>query len=84
MATRVRVELDKAGIKEYLKSQTVADAIQQVMDPIIEAAGEGHRSQVYVGRDRVRGQIWTGTYAAKKAEANDRNLTRSLDAGRIS
>lgn len=84
MASSVRIVIDKKGVGEYLKSQTVADAIQQVMDPIVAAAGPGHASRVYLGKDRVRGQIWTGTYAAKKAEADDRNLTRSIDAGRIS
>lgn len=80
--TEVRIELDQDGIKAFLRSAEVAADIQRRCDAIAAAAGEGMQAEVYQGRDRVRGRVWTGTYAAKRAEANDRALTRALDAGR--
>jgi hypothetical protein len=89
MATSVRIDLDKAGIGEFLKGPEVQGIIQAAVDRVAEQADANaglpagsHRTTVYQGRDRVRGQVWTGTYAARKAEADDRTLLRALDAAR--
>lgn len=78
----VRIELNDAGIKALLRSAEVGDEIKRRADNIARAAGPGMHSETYQGRDRVRARVWTGTYAARKAEAEDRALTRALDAGR--
>jgi hypothetical protein len=46
------------------------------------AAGLGFESDSDVGQNRARAAVWTGTIEAMVAEATDRALTRSIDAGR--
>lgn len=79
---RVRIELDQEGIKALLRSAEVGADIDRRAQAIAAAAGPGMRSRTYQGRDRVRGQVWTGTPEAQRAEAENRDLTRALDAGR--
>lgn len=82
MAVIIRIELDSPGIDRFLKSDQVQADIARRAGAIARAAGPGMHARTYRGRDRVVGQVWTGTIAARLAEAQDRSLTRSLDAGR--
>lgn len=82
--TSVRIVLDQDGVKAILAGACgVGEAITDITASIAAAAGDGMHQLVYHGRNgRIRGQVWTGTYEARKAEAVDRALTRALDAGR--
>lgn len=82
MATQVRIVLNKAGGAELLKGPEITALIEAKCAAIAAAAGEGMKSGVYQGRDRIRGNVWTSTPEAKKAEATDRVLTKAVDAGR--
>jgi hypothetical protein len=84
----IRIELDHAGLEQVLCSSGVRDEVDRIVKQIAKAAGEGMKSSTYIGKPdkhggkRAKGQVWTGTYAARKAEAEDRALLRALDAGR--
>lgn len=82
MAVNIRIELDSPGIDRFLKSDEVQADIARRAAAIARAAGPGMHSTTYRGRDRVVGQVWTGTIGARLAEAENRDLTRALDAGR--
>jgi hypothetical protein len=47
------------------------------------AAGAGHDLETFVGMNRARVTVRTDTFAAKLAEARDRNLSRAIDAARL-
>lgn len=79
---KVRIELDQNGIKALLRSPEIAADLERRARNVARTAGDGMHSAVVQGRDRVRAQVWTGTYAAKRAEAEDRALTRAIDAAR--
>lgn len=89
MAVQVRIELNSAGIRQFLSTdpgikddlQARADAVQQSADSKL-SSGEGHEASVYVGRDRQRATIRTATFEARQAEAENHTLTSSLDAAR--
>lgn len=80
--SQVKIKLDDRGMKTIKRLPEIAADIEKRTRKVAAAAGPGMRSKVSQGRDRVRGTVWTGTYAAKKAEAEDRALTRALDAAR--
>lgn len=80
-----RLELNSPEIEKLLRSPEVAREIKRRTENIAQAAGGssgGMRSRTYQGTDRVRGQVWTGTAQAQRAEAENRALTRAIDAGR--
>ena len=80
----VRVKLNSAGIREVLKSDEVRADILRRAEAIKAAAGGGddYEAGAEIVGNRVMGWVVTATPEAKQAEAEDRTLTRALDAGR--
>jgi hypothetical protein len=79
---KVRLVLDSKAIEKILSSPEMARELKRRGDAVARAAGSGMRSNVVQTGDRKRVNVWTGTAAAKKAEAENRALTRALDAAR--
>lgn len=77
-----RFEPNYEDIGKMLRSPEVQRELARRADAIAKAAGPGMRANVYQGQDRARARVWTGTVEARKAEAEDRALTRAIDAGR--
>lgn len=78
----IRVQLNKAGVRALLVSQDVADDLTKRGDRIAAAAGEGFEVTTTKNRDRVVVFVRSTTFEAMRAEAEDRALTRAIDAGR--
>ena len=77
-----RFEPRRGAITELLKSPEVQADLARRAGAIAAAAGEGHRVETEVGANRARAAVITDTHEARRREARDRNLTRSIDAGR--
>lgn len=80
----VRIVVNRAGVREILRSQRVADELARRARRIAARAGgeADYRVDVEVGRNRARAAVITETPQAREAEAHHRTLTRALDAGR--
>jgi len=78
------VKVNSAGARELLQSAAVQAEIQRRTDAIRDAAGgePDFVSHVSVVGDRVMGRVVTATVEGMKAEAENRALTRAIDAGR--
>lgn len=82
MAANIIVELNRAGVRDLLRSEEVRAELERRARAIASAAGEGFEVETFKGRNRYRVQVRTATELARRAEATDRTLTRALDAGR--
>lgn len=83
MATKsVRIETNKAGIIALLQSAEVQNDLAARAGRIASAAGEGFEATSTSNRDRAVAFVSTTDYDSRKAEAEDRALTRAIDAGR--
>lgn len=83
MTTRMRIVHHPEAVAKILRSPGVTAEVAKRIARVMAAVGgeaAGFRSQVYQGRDRVRGMVWTATHEAREAEATDRTLTRSVGA----
>jgi hypothetical protein len=80
----VRVVLNSRGIVDVLQSEEVQRDLRRRAEAIANAAGGApdFEAAVEVVGDRAMGRVWTATTEGKRAEAEDRALTRALDAGR--
>lgn len=81
----VRIQLNRPGIIEFLKSQPVHDDLERRARAIADAAGgeaEGFLAEDSVAPDRAALQVITTTHEARAREARDRALTSAIDAGR--
>lgn len=79
---RVRIELNGAGIRALLKSAEVQGDLERRARAIAAAAGPGHDVDSRVGATRARASVRTGSAEARRREAQERALTRAIDAGR--
>lgn len=90
MAQQIRIEINQAGVRALLQSQEVQADLQRRANAIAQAAGgeeAGFEASVVVREGssklgRAMGFVTTTTAAARRAEAEDRTLTRAIDAGR--
>lgn len=79
---KAKVKLNSKGVQELLKSPGMQRMVSARAQRIAAAAGPGHAVEPDNSGDRARAAVVTRSYAAKKAEAKDRNLTRAIQAGR--
>lgn len=82
MAAKIRIDFHYDAFNALRNSQGVVTEITRRAHAIAAAAGEGHEVEVRTGGARARASVRTATYQAMRAEAVDKTLTSSLDAGR--
>jgi hypothetical protein len=82
MVEKIRIEINSAGIQALLKSAEVQADLEARANRIAAAAGEGMEASSRIGKTRARASVITTTRKARLAEAEDRALTKALDAGR--
>lgn len=84
MGAKVRIEINQAGVREFLSTSNAAlvAELERRALAIAQAAGEGVETKTFQGSDRARVHIATVTPEAMRAEAEERTLTRALEAGR--
>lgn len=84
-----RLEINYRNVGRILKGEVgrVDEVLQEIGELIASDAGlrdpEGEYGvSTQVGATRVRTLVYTDNYEAMRAEADDRTLTRALEAGR--
>lgn len=75
-----RIKLNMAGFRELRNSPKVVADLTRRAEAVAASAGPGHKVDVNRGRDRARAAVITDTIDAAIDEAQDRNLTRAIDA----
>ncbi|QPE04130.1 hypothetical protein IT882_13110 [Microbacterium schleiferi] len=78
----VRVKINSAGVVALLTDAKVSADLEQRGQRIAAAAGEGFEVDVTRNSDRAVAFVRAATTEARLAEAEDRALTRAVDAGR--
>lgn len=84
MVKKIRVKMNSAGARAILRSAEVQADTERRGRAIAAAAGgePDFEVETQVGANRVRTSVRTATQKGREAEANQRALTRALDAGR--
>ena len=82
MATKVRIELVSAGIKQLLCSAGIAGECEKAAQGIAARAGDGFEvlplRQMNYGGGRVGYAVHTATEEARIAEAEDKALSKAV------
>ena len=77
-----KIKINSDAVAKLLRSEEVRADLEARGARIAAAAGEGVEAETLQGRDRVSVIVSTRTTEARRNEAEDRSLTRALDAGR--
>jgi hypothetical protein len=78
----VKIKLNSPGVRQLLQSAEIMADLVRRGEAIAAAAGEGFEVRTSTSPTRARVTVRTATFAARRAEAVGRALTRALDAGR--
>lgn len=76
--SNIRVKLNKAGVRELLKSGEVMAMLEQEAQKRASAAGNGYTVNTYVGRNRCNAEILAETQAAKRDNLQNNTLVRVI------
>lgn len=83
----VQVKLDRSVLSAILKGGAgdidTRGLIRAATDRVVAAAGEGHGSELAVGRQRLNGRIWTITHQAAVRQHRDGTLMKATRAGAV-
>lgn len=76
-----RIVVNRDAVEQLLKVDAVP-FLEEAGAAIAAAAGDGVEVETFIGRNRARVTVRTATYKAMLDEAQNRTLTRAIDAGR--
>lgn len=76
--SKIRVELNYAGVGELLKSQEIADTVKEVAEQVAARAGDGYATDVYQAGTRVIASVYTETEEAMKDNLENNTLLKAV------
>lgn len=77
-----RVKVNSAGARSILQSARVRADLEARARRMAAVAGPGMEVESETGPNRARASVRTATSAARRREATEKALTRSIGAGR--
>lgn len=75
---KVRVVLNRSGVRELLKSDAMAQACKEQANAIKNRCGDGYESDVYTGKNRVNAMVWPESAKARQDNSHDNTILRRL------
>ena len=77
-----KLELNRAGIGALLKDPGLASVVIRAAGKIANAAGDGFKYEPSLGSNRARATVWADSPQARRRQAKEHTLEKSIDAGR--
>lgn len=71
--SKVKIELDKAGMRELLRSQEIMETLREPAESVRAQLGDKFQTESYTGKGRVNISVYTTDPAAIRD--NERNNT---------
>lgn len=75
---KIRFELNRAGVRELLRSEKAADVCAEYGKRIQARCGDGYNTDTYTGRNRVNAMVWAETPKAKKDNSANNTLLKAM------
>lgn len=79
--SKVKFELNRAGVRDLLRSSEAASVCQSYAERVRGRAGEGYEVTTYTGRNRVNASVHAETYEARKDNYDNNALLKALGGG---
>jgi hypothetical protein len=76
--SKVKFELDRAGVRELLRSPEAASVCRSYAENVRGRAGEGYEVTTYTGRNRANASVHAETYEARKDNYDNNTLLKAL------
>lgn len=74
-------KLNKAGVRELMRSSEMMDAMTGYAQQIRSRAGDGYEISQFVGKNRVNASVFADTYEARKDNLENNTLLKARGGG---
>ena len=78
MAKNVKVKLDRAGVRELLRSNEVKDYLQSIAREKASGLGGGYETDSDIGQNRANAMIRAVTHEAKRDNLKNNTLLKAV------
>ena len=75
---KVRVKLNRSGVKALLKSAERKAVCEEHANAIRARCGDGYESDGYTGKTRVNAMVWPSSAKARQDNAHNNTLLTAL------
>ena len=79
--SKVKFELNRAGVRELLQSQEMASICLNYANGVQSRAGNGYEVSTFVGRNRVNASVYAETAEARRDNYDNNTLLKALGGG---
>lgn len=76
--SKFKVELNRAGVRELLRSDEMMALCKQHADDTLAGLGAGHEVTTFRGRSRVNASVAAVTHAAKRDNLTNNSILKAL------
>lgn len=76
--SKVRFELNKAGVRELLKSEKMKEIVSNHAKNARSRLGSGYQTDTYTGKNRVNAMVWAESKEAKKENVDNNSLLKAV------
>lgn len=76
--SKLKIELNYAGVGELLKSQEISDALKETAERVAARAGGGYATDTYQAGTRVIASVYTETEEAMKDNLENNTLLKAV------
>ncbi len=78
--SKVKIELNSAGIQAMLKSQAVLDTLQTVADSVQTRLGDKFQTSQHIGKTRANVSVYTEDPDALQDNATNNTMLKAMGA----
>lgn len=78
MSKNLRVELNRAGVRELLRSEEMMAECKKYADAALGRLGDGYEVTTRVGRNRVNAEVAAVTFDARRENSENNSILRAL------
>ena len=75
--SKVKFELNRAGVRELLRSAEAMNVCREYANNIRTRAGNGYEVDTYVGANRANASVYAATYEARKDNYDNNTLLKA-------
>ncbi len=76
--SKLKVELDRAGVRELLRSEELLACCKQLADGVCARCGAGYEVTTMTGKNRVNAQIAAATGAAVRDNMENNTILKAM------
>lgn len=78
MAKKVKFQLNRAGVRELMKSPEMMEICRNYAESAVNRLGDGYETSTYVGKSRVNAEVKAVTYQAAADNLRNNSILKAV------